>query len=159
MYNVIYKRIMSYNHFDVSTFTLHIKILFKNSRNNVWGIVDTIFFEKTCQKRIRRSNRWRTQCNRPTEEREGRSTRFADGQRDSTLTVGQQVKAIGPCKPKGSDDGEEEGGNQRDTSEGKHGGGGSIYDWRRVKESVVGSFWLLRESFLFLVALSFFRRK
>jgi hypothetical protein len=29
MYNVVYKRMLSCNHFDVPTFTLHLKILFK----------------------------------------------------------------------------------------------------------------------------------
>ena len=36
----------------------------------------------------------KTKYNRPIEGRERRSTRIADGQRDSTLTVGQLVKAI-----------------------------------------------------------------
>jgi hypothetical protein len=54
--------------------------------------------------------------------------------------VGQWVKAIGRWLTKGSTDGEEEVENQGDTPEGKHGGGGSIYDWRWFKESVLGSF-------------------
>jgi hypothetical protein len=62
----------------------------------------------------------------------GSQQEFADDQRNSTLTVGQRVKAIGRWLIRGSADGEEEGGNQEDTPEGKHGGGGSIYDWQRV---------------------------
>jgi hypothetical protein len=34
----------------------------------------------------------------------------------------------------------EEGGNQENTPEGKHGGGGSVYDCQQVKESVLGNF-------------------
>jgi hypothetical protein len=36
----------------------------------------------------------KTECNRPIEEREGRSTRFTDGQENSALIVDQWVKAI-----------------------------------------------------------------
>jgi hypothetical protein len=54
--------------------------------------------------------------------------RFADDQRNSTLIVSQRVKAIGRWSSRGSADGEKEGGDQGDTPEGKHGGGGSIYD-------------------------------
>jgi hypothetical protein len=42
------------------------------------------------------------------------------------------------------------GGNQRDTPKGRHGGGGAIYDWRQVKESVLGSFDSWESHFLFL---------
>jgi hypothetical protein len=90
--------------------------------------VDTIFFWKTCQKRIKKSSWWRKECNRSIEEREGQSTKFADSQRNSTLIVGQQVKAIGWWSTRESADGEEEGSNQGDSPEGKHGGDGSIYD-------------------------------
>jgi hypothetical protein len=43
--------------------------------------------------------------------------------------VGQRVRAIDRLLTKESVDGEEECGNQGDTPEGKHGVGGSIYDW------------------------------
>jgi hypothetical protein len=36
----------------------------------------------------------KTEYNRPIEGREEQSTRFTDGQRDSTQIVGQLVKAI-----------------------------------------------------------------
>jgi hypothetical protein len=52
------------------------------------------FFWKNRSKGIRRSNWWKMECNRPIEEREGRPTRFTDGQRNSILIVGQRVKAI-----------------------------------------------------------------
>jgi hypothetical protein len=42
--------------------------------------------------------------------------------------------------------GKGEGGIQSDTPEGKHGGGGSIHDWQRVKSQFLG-LRLLRESF------------
>jgi hypothetical protein len=58
--------------------------------------------------------------------------RFADGQKGSALTVGQQVRAIG-WQTRGSVDGHEEGGIQRNTLDGKYGGGGSVHDWQRVK--------------------------
>jgi hypothetical protein len=84
-------------------------------------------------KGVRRSSRWKIECNRPIEGREGWSTRFTDGQRDWTLTMGQLIKAIDRWSTRRSADGEEEGGNQKDTPEGKHDGGRSIYDWRRVR--------------------------
>jgi hypothetical protein len=93
---------------------------------------DTVFW-KTCQKEIRGTADEKTECNRPIEEREGRSTRIADGQRDSTLKVGQQVRAIGRWLTRGSADGHDKGGIQRNTLDGKHDGGGSVYDWQRVK--------------------------
>jgi hypothetical protein len=34
----------------------------------------------------------------------------------------------------------EDGDNQGDAPEGKHGGGGPVYDWQRVKESILGNF-------------------
>jgi hypothetical protein len=53
--------------------------------------------------------------NRSIEERERRSTRFADSQRNSILTTGQQVKAIRRWSTRRSADGENEDGNQGDT--------------------------------------------
>jgi hypothetical protein len=51
----------------------------------------------------------------------------------STLTVGQQVRVIGRWQTRGLADGHEEGGIQRNTPDGKYGGGGSIHSWQRVK--------------------------
>jgi hypothetical protein len=126
-----------------------VKLREKDHLLQYWGAcVDTIFWKKNTGQR--RSSRWKTECNRLIEEREGRSTRFADSQRNSTLTVGQQVKAIVRWSTRGSVNWEEEDGNQGDTLEGKHGGGGSIYDWRWVNESVLGSFLTTtRVSFIF----------
>jgi hypothetical protein len=103
--------------------------------SETWGAcVDTVFWEKSMSKGIRWTSRWKTECNRSVEERERRSTRFVDGQENSTLTVDQHVKAIGRWR-------------ERDTPKGNYVGGGSIYDWWQVKESVLGSFRLLWESF------------
>jgi hypothetical protein len=53
----------------------------------------------------------------------------ADGQKGSALTVGQQVRAIGRWQTRGSADGHEEGGIQRNMPDRKYGGGGSVHDW------------------------------
>jgi hypothetical protein len=37
----------------------------------------------------------KTECNQPIEGREGRSTRFVGGQKNSILTVGQWIGVIG----------------------------------------------------------------
>jgi hypothetical protein len=125
-----------------------------NLKTSMWATVDTIFW-KNRSKGIRRSGRWKIECDRSIKGREGRSTRFADGQRDSTLTVGQLIKAISWWSARRSADEERKGGNQRDTPEGKHGGGGSIHDCQRVKESVFRRSFDSRESpFMFLVFLS-----
>jgi hypothetical protein len=53
--------------------------------------------------------------------------RFTDGQKNSILTAGQRVGAIGRWLTRGSADGHEEGSTQRNTLDGKHSGGGSIH--------------------------------
>jgi hypothetical protein len=73
------------------------------------------------------------ECNHPIEKKEGSSTEPTDGQGGSSLLVDQLDKLIGQWSTRGSVDGEEDGGNQGDTPEGKHGGGGSVHDWQRVK--------------------------
>jgi hypothetical protein len=88
------------------------------------------------EKRVKEKQLMRTECNRPNEEREGWSTELTDGQGGSSLLVDQWVKLIGQWSTGGSADGKEEGGNQEDAPEGKHGGGRSVHDWRQVKESV-----------------------
>jgi hypothetical protein len=105
------------------------------------------FLEKNRTKGIRRSSRWKAEYNRPIEERKWWSTGLADGQGGSTLAVGQRVRAIGRRLTRRSVDGREEGGIQRDTPKGKHGGGGSIHDWQRVKSWFLEGLRLLRESF------------
>jgi hypothetical protein len=93
-----------------------------------WGAcVDTIFWKKQGQEGIRKNIRWK-EYNRPIEGRTERSTRSADGQKSSALTVGQQVRAIGRCKTRGSDDRHEEGGIQRNAPDGEYGRGGLIHD-------------------------------
>jgi hypothetical protein len=54
--------------------------------------------------------------------------RSVDGQKGSALAVGQQVRAIGRWQSRGLSDAYEEGGIQRNTPDGKHGGGGSVHD-------------------------------
>jgi hypothetical protein len=54
----------------------------------------TPFFGKLGQKGIRRSSRWKAEYNRSIEGREEWSTRFADSQKGSMLTVGQLVNVI-----------------------------------------------------------------
>jgi hypothetical protein len=108
--------------------------------------VDTVCLENR-SKEIRKSSQWEQSTIGQLKKEKGWSAGSADGQKNSTLTVGQRVKTIGRWSTRGSADEEEEGSNQENTLEGKHGGGGSIYDWRRVKESVLGCFWLMRESF------------
>jgi hypothetical protein len=71
--------------------------------------------------------------------------------RSSTLSNGLASQSIGRWSTKGSNDEEKEGGNQGVTPEGKFGGGGSVYDWQRVKKSVLGNFYSRESSFLFLV--------
>jgi hypothetical protein len=46
-------------------------------------------------------------------------------------------------------------GNQGDTPEGKHGGGGSIHDWQRVKSQFLGNFDSCESPFLCLVVFVF----
>jgi hypothetical protein len=89
----------------------------------------------------------KTECNRPIEERTEQSTRSGDGQKSSTLTMGQRVRVISRWQTRGSADGYEGGGIQRNTLDGKHRGGGSIYDCRWVEKSVLEGLRLLRESF------------
>jgi hypothetical protein len=79
----------------------------------------------------------KTECDRPIGESE-MTIGPADGQRNSTLTVGQWVKAIGRLSTKGSVNKKKEGANQGVTLEGKHSGGGSIHDWQRVKCQFLG---------------------
>jgi hypothetical protein len=98
-------------------------------------------------KGIRGSSRWKAEYNRSIEERKRWSTGLADGQGGSTLTVGQQVIAIGRWLTRRSTDGSEEGSIQRDTPKGKHNGGGSIHDWQWVKSRFFEGLRLLRESF------------
>jgi hypothetical protein len=57
-----------------------------------------------------------------------------------------------------SADGKEEGGNQGDMPKAKHDGGGSIYDWQRVKVNF-REFDPSVSLFLFLVVFVFFRCK
>jgi hypothetical protein len=56
-------------------------------------------------------------------------------------------------------DRKEEGNNQGDTPKGKHGGGGSVYDWRRVKEIVLGSFDSHESPFLFLAVFCLYMQE
>jgi hypothetical protein len=107
----------------------------------------TPFFGKNGSKGVRRGSRWKQSTIGQLKERDGWSTRLANGERDSTLIVGQLVKVIGRWSAWRSADEERKGGNPRDTPKGKHGGGGSVYNWRCVKELVLGRFRLLRESF------------
>jgi hypothetical protein len=69
----------------------------------------------------------KTECNQPIEGRIEQSTRSADGQERSALTVGQQVRVISRWQIRGSADRHEEGGIQRNTLDGKYGGGGSVH--------------------------------
>jgi hypothetical protein len=50
------------------------------------------------------------------------------------------VKTINRWSTGGSSDEKKKSGNQGDAPEGKHGGGGSIHDWERVKESIFREF-------------------
>jgi hypothetical protein len=69
--------------------------------------------------------------------------------------VGQQVRAIGRWQTRGSADGHEEGGIQRNTPDGKYGGGRSVHDWQQVKILFLEGLRLLRESFSILVVFVF----
>jgi hypothetical protein len=68
--------------------------------------------------------------------------------------VGQQVGAIGRWQTRGSDDGHEEGGIQRNTLDAKYSGGVSIRDWRRVKSQFLES--LLTPARVLFIFISFF---
>jgi hypothetical protein len=61
--------------------------------SGAYAVVDTILW-KTRSKGIRRSSRWKAEYNRSIEGREEWSTRFADSQKGSMLTVGQLVNVI-----------------------------------------------------------------
>jgi hypothetical protein len=75
----------------------------------------TLFFGKMGQEGIGENSQWKAGHNRPIEGRTEQSTRSADGQKGPALTVGLQVRAIGRWQTRGSADGHEEGGNQRNT--------------------------------------------
>jgi hypothetical protein len=111
------------------------------------GHVLTPFFGKNRSKGMRGSSQWKAEYNQPIEGRTKRSTRSANGKKSSTLTVGQQVGVIGLWQTRGSVDGHEEGGIQRNMPDGKYGGGGSIRDWQQVKSQFLECLRLLRESF------------
>jgi hypothetical protein len=64
------------------------------------GGVDTVFW-KNRSKAGKEKQPMKIECNRSIEEREGQSPRFANGRRNSILTVGQWVEAIGRWLNKG----------------------------------------------------------
>jgi hypothetical protein len=115
------------------------------------GHISTRCWHRFLKKHVKRGKIGTTdekiECNRPIEEREGRSARSTDGQKGSTLTVGQWVRAIGRWQTRGSADRHEEGGIQRNSPDGKYGGEGSVHGWRRVKSPFLEGLRLLKESF------------
>jgi hypothetical protein len=71
-------------------------IIYSETRGMCWHY----FFGKIGQTRVKRSSRWKIEHNWPIEGRTDQSTRSADSQKGSTLTVGQQVRVIGRWQPK-----------------------------------------------------------